>query len=624
MILVVSDSAALLFGLILGFIVCFTAWTLRSRKQRSLLNRLYLFMMLGYSVWALAMLGMRITPPDRTDILQFLDGVTYLGTSVAGFYVLIALVFVQGYERLPRWSFLLLVTPAISFFISMTNDYHHLLYQVFSTVRSQIVFGPYLLVNGVYNYLCFIVSFVLLINFARKNPSKLYVQQCAMLVLGGLIPLLVSIIATFGGLDLPITATPLSFLPLLLFNGIAIYRFKLLDITPVATQHIMDAISDCYLILSDKGLVLSYNKPFASVFASRYGITTNRYLRDCVKEDDISKKTAIYNILNAVDNCREAETTISYEQSATISRDGVVQKSYYVTEVSQLEVNGKAVGFTVIFKDITQLKKSMQQLQDSQSRMMEQERFAFLGQMMGGLAHNLKTPIMSIAGCVSAIDDLVDECLSSLEDPQVNNDDYREIYGEMRDWFKKILDSTAYMSDIITAIKGQATSVSTFNESLFSVDELVKRTTLLLRHELQTAGCQLETEFKTPPHQVTLHGDINNLVQVLGNLVSNAIFAQKQVGGGVITIGLESDGTSASICVKDTGPGIPTKIRSRLFKEMATSKGAHGSGLGLYISNAVVHAKFNGTMWCDDNPGGGAIFGMTIPCAQPESEQSFL
>ena len=40
----------------------------------------------------------------------------------------------------------------------------------------------------------------------------------------------------------------------------------------------------------------------------------------------------------------------------------------------------------------------MQQLQDSQERMMEQERLAFLGQMIGGLAHNLKTPIMSISG----------------------------------------------------------------------------------------------------------------------------------------------------------------------------------------------------------------------------------
>ena len=52
----------------------------------------------------------------------------------------------------------------------------------------------------------------------------------------------------------------------------------------------------------------------------------------------------------------------------------------------------------------------MQQLRDSQARMMEQERLASLGQMIGGLAHNLKTPIMSISGCISAVENLVEEC----------------------------------------------------------------------------------------------------------------------------------------------------------------------------------------------------------------------
>jgi two-component system sensor histidine kinase HupT/HoxJ len=46
---------------------------------------------------------------------------------------------------------------------------------------------------------------------------------------------------------------------------------------------------------------------------------------------------------------------------------------------------------------------------------------------------------------------------------------------------------------------------------------------------------------------------------------------------------------------------------------MTTSKGTQGTGLGLYISNAVVRGKFGGSMWLEDNPGGGSIFGMSIP-----------
>ena len=608
----VSDFAASVFLLSLIGVAVFIFWLLHSPKQRSLLSKLYLWLVLVYAYWAVLMLVMWRTPPDHLSALAFLDSLTYLGISIPAIYLMISLVFVQGRDRFPKWMLVCLVIPVLSVLVSLTNDWHHLQYQVFSVVRSEIVFGPYVLVTGLHSYLCFLISFILIFNFARKNPSKLYFQQCMMLFLGGFCPMLVSIAATFSGLNFPITATPLSFLPLILFNGIAIYRLNLLDITPIATQYMLDWISDCYMVLSAKGLVLNYNKSFAAVFASKYGITENRYLKDCVKEEDISKKTAIYNMITAVDACRDAQSTISYEQAATINRNGVIHKNYYVTDVSQLILNDKEVGFVLIFKDITQLKKSLRQLQDSKNRMMEQERFAFLGQMMGGLAHNLKTPIMSISGCISAADNLVDECLASLSDPRVTPDDYREIFGEMRDWFQKIQDSTAYMSDIITAIKGQATSVSAFDDSLFTIDELLKRTTLLMRHELISAGCTLVSEYKGP-QSITLRGDINNLVQVLGNLVTNAIFAQKQVGGGVITLGLEQEGRQVKIYVKDTGPGISPTIRSRLFKEMVTSKGVQGSGLGLYISNAVVHGKFNGAMWCEDNPGGGAVFGMTIP-----------
>jgi K+-sensing histidine kinase KdpD len=46
---------------------------------------------------------------------------------------------------------------------------------------------------------------------------------------------------------------------------------------------------------------------------------------------------------------------------------------------------------------------------------------------------------------------------------------------------------------------------------------------------------------------------------------------------------------------------------------MITNKGTQGTGLGVYISNTVIKAKFGGRMWAEDNPGGGAVFGLEIP-----------
>lgn len=243
---------------------------------------------------------------------------------------------------------------------------------------------------------------------------------------------------------------------------------------------------------------------------------------------------------------------------------------------------------------------------------MEQERMAFLGSMIGGLAHNLKTPIMSISGCISAAEDLVSECEESLSDPQVIEEDYREIYTEMRDWFQKVKDSTAYMSDIITAIKGQAANINTDDNSTFTIDEVLKRSMLLLRHELLNSSCQLKVDYDQNK-VISLQGDINNLIQVVDNLLSNAIYAQKQVGGGEIEIQIYTDREHLHIAVKDRGQGISPNVREKLFKTMVTSKGTMGTGLGLYISNIVIKGKFSGHLWVRDREGGGSIFGIAIP-----------
>lgn len=608
---VISDAATAIFTAALGAILLFVIWSLRNQKM-GLIHKLYLAMAISYGFWAGALICLRFTPPDNASWQFIWDACTNIGGPFTPVLCLcIALTFVKGWEKLPRKAYLLFVIPVLTNIVVWTNPWHHLQYVVFSTVRSEIVFGPYSVVSGAYCYFCLISSIALLINFARKNPSRLYRLQCLLVCLGEFCPLVVSLIATLGT-QMPISATPLSFVVTIVLHGIAIYQLHFLDIKPLATQQVLDWISDCYLILSDQGLVLDFNQPFAEVFASRYGIAENRYLKDCVKEEDISNKTALYNLMTAIESCRESLSMISYEQAVTLPREEGVQKNYYITDVTSLVVKGEIQGFVVIFKDITQLKKSMQQLQDSQTRMMEQERLAFLGQMMGGLAHNLKTPIMSISGCISAAEALVEECEESLDDPEVVAEDYREIYGEIRDWFQKVRESSAYMSDIITAIKGQAASVSADRESSFTVDELIKRTTLLMRHELFSGGCKLVSQYD-PRQEITLHGDINNLIQVLNNLISNAVYAQKQTGGGDIVLGVSWDEEELRIFVKDRGPGISPNVRKRLFKEMVTSKGTMGTGLGLYISNAVVRGKFGGTMWQEDNPDGGAIFGMSIP-----------
>ena len=616
----VSDFSAAIFLAALIAIILFFIWSFKV-KRLQLIHKFYLMLAGSYGLCVIALLGMKLTSRDNTLALMFWDACTNtMGAVMPVFCLCIALIFVKGWQQMPKKTIWLFVIPVITILVVWTNPLHHLHYRVFSTIKSEIVFGPYIVIAGIYSWLCQLVSLILMINFALHNKSRLYMLQCLMFSLGCLSPLTVSVLATVTN-SFPITATPLSFMVPIILNGIAIYQLHILDIRPIAMQRVLDWISDCYLVLSDKGVVISYNKPFEKILASGYGIVKSRYLSDSVKKEDVYKKTAIYNLLTAVTSSREACSTISYEQAVTIDTGEGTRKNYYVVDVTPLYIKEILSGFVVIFKDVTQLKLSMQQLQDSQARMMEQERLASLGQMIGGLAHNLKTPIMSISGCISAVENLVEECRDSLEDPDVTADDYREIFKEMEQCFENVRESSSYMSDIISAINGQAANVNTNVDATFTTEELIKRSMLLMRHELMSSGSRVITETEENC-TYTIRGDVNNLVQVLNNLLSNAIYSQKQVGGGDIVIGVKKDEDNLKIYVKDTGTGISAGVKERLFRAMVTNKGAHGTGLGLYISDAVVKGKFGGNMWVEDNPEGGAIVGVSIPLSEVQEEKT--
>ena len=590
-------------------IVVFIIWSVRTQHLR-LIHKLFIGLAVSYGIWVLALLIMKFVPPGDTPVLFLLESVTNItGTATPTFYLCISLAFLNNWEHLPRKTGFLFAFLAVNAAIILTNPLHHLEYRVFSIVKSEVVFGPYVVVSGLYCYLCLVTGMVLVLRFALKNHAKLYTKQCALFALSGLCPLIVSVISTATTL-LPITATPLSFIFTIFFDGIAIYRLHMLDIRPMATQLVLDSISDAYMILSDQEIIISCNRPFSNIFTARYGLKEGASLRAFSPRRDSVSDAAVYNLISAVETARQSVAPITYEQSILTETESGAAKSYYMVDVSPVVLNGLFSGCMVLFKDVTQLKASMQRLQDSQAHLMEQERLAFLGQMMGGLAHNLKTPIMSISGCTASIEALTEECRDSLDDPQVTKEDYQEIMGEIDGWLQKIRDASAYMSDIITAIKGQAATAVSNENAEFTVDELFKRVVLLMRHELVSSHHQLDIQYAAE-RQTAIHGDINSLIQVLDNFISNAIYAQKEPGE--IVLGVRRDAEHLQIFVKDHGSGVSPQVRGKLFREMVTSKGTHGTGLGLFLSQAVVHGNFGGTLWQEDNPEGGATFGVSIP-----------
>ena len=287
-------------------------------------------------------------------------------------------------------------------------------------------------------------------------------------------------------------------------------------------------------------------------------------------------------------------------------------KSTYMEKlpvISNDEIGDLTMAFNKV-QDKTQ--GYIQTIKSNQETLMESERLASLGQLIGGIAHNLKTPIMSISGAAEGLTDLVKEYDSSIDDPEVTHQDHHDIAKDMTDWIEKIKTYTSYMSDIITVVKGQAVNLSSDNNIYFKVDELLKDINILMKHELKSALVTLDVQ-NYVSSEIQINGDVNALVQVVNNMISNAIQSYNGKPNQVINLILKTDNSNLLIEIQDHGCGMPEKVKEKLFKEMITTKGKNGTGLGLFMSYSTIKAHFNGDITFESELNKGTKFTIIIP-----------
>lgn len=249
---------------------------------------------------------------------------------------------------------------------------------------------------------------------------------------------------------------------------------------------------------------------------------------------------------------------------------------------------------------------------NNQDMLIEKERLASLGQMIGGIAHNLKTPIFSISGGLEGLSDLIKEFDSSIEDPTVNDKDMHDIANDMEDWIIKLKEHVSYMSDVITAVKVQAVALSENNSDTFNIDELFKYVDILMKHELKNSLTDLNIE-NDVDNSVNIVGNINGLVQVINNIISNSIEAYTDEKNKIINLKASLSENKIIISIQDFGPGLDDEVKEKLFKEMVTTKGKNGTGLGLFMSYSNIKAHYNGDLYFESTKGKGSTFYIEIP-----------
>ena len=543
---------------------------------------------------------------DRLGINSiYFDYFVYIGTCLLPVSVFFTgLVFVNTKITFKKKYLLLFVIPILSLLVLWTNDFHHLFYESYSVDFQKNVYGPYATIHNIYSYALLFIGILYLLKFSIKN-SGFFSKQSVLIVLGISVPVVINILGTFQIIPMSIYITPITFTVTIVLCAVSIFKFQFLGVAPIALQKIVDRISDSYIVIDENNCISDFNKTFIDTFKLKTENIRGKNFLDFLNEAK-TKKEGINKIKSAIEKAQKNNKTISFEQKFEKI------KKYFRIEITPISTEDSSLGTLVLLKDITQHVEDMETIKNNQEILMERERLASLGQLIGGIAHNLKTPIMSIAGAAEGLEDLIKEYDESIDDPLVTSQDHHDIAKEMESWIPKIRTHIEYMSDIITTVKGQAVALSNQEDISFTVDELVKRVNILMKHELKNAYVYLNVLMKIDEN-LELKGDVNSLVQVVNNMISNSIQAYDGKRDQNIELEVNKKGNEVIFSVRDYAGGLPKEVQDRLFKEMVTTKGKNGTGLGLYMSYSNIRAHFGGDITFETKEGVGTTFNIIIP-----------
>ena len=415
------------------------------------------------------------------ESLYKIEYVTYVANvfiPVAFFYT--GLIFANTKVTFHKKHVLLFIIPILSLIMLWTNKYHHLFYVHYSMNYNETIYGNYFnFIHTPYSYLLIAIGIVYLIRYSIRNAGFFSVQSY-LICIGSLVPLIVNILGITNLIPMSIYATPISFAITILFYAFAIFKFKFLSVTPIAMQRIVDRISDSFIVLNEDNIITDFNDTLLKTFNLSANSVRNKNFITFIKNQNIDNLD-INSIMELFKKCKTSTETFLFKS------DFKIRDKYFNIEVNGIFSKNQFLGNLILLKDVTQHIKDMKTIEDNQSMLMEKERLASLGQMIGGIAHNLKTPIMSISGATEGLKDLTKEYDMSIGDPSVTNEDHHAIVNDMNTWIDKIQTHISYMSDVITAVKGQAVAFTAATNDSFTLKELLTYIDVLMKKKKKNA-----------------------------------------------------------------------------------------------------------------------------------------
>lgn len=545
------------------------------------------FLMLAIAIWALSY-GFELSTTTLAQMLFWIN-LEYMGIALLpALWIVFIIKFIGKEQWLTPVNLCLIFSIAVlTLLFVWTNAWHHLHYaQVTVDITGPFPLlaiepGAWYRVHTVYFYTMLAWGMYLLISKFIKADA-IYKKQNSTILIGALIPWFVNLIYLLGIRPFEhIDLTPYAFIITALAISFGLLKFKLFDIVPVAREKVIEAMQEGVLVLDAQDRVIDMNTEMKKILSPYTSEIIGIRVADLLPNE----KNLHQIITERVNN--KVIIQLSDEPS---------HRFFEVNTTSLFDKHTMYSGIILLFRDITEHKLAEEKLkkQAEQLRALNQLK----DRLFSIIGHDLRSPLGSLKDVLQLADeeDLSEEEFKSFLPMLANNVGHTsELLENLLHWAKSQLQG-----ETINPVHFDLKIVADHKQSLFE-------------KKASDKGIHIQNKVQ---ENTNIYADRHMMELVLRNLLANAVKFCNQ--GDTITITAEIDEQLTTVCVCDTGVGIPEKNLSKLFASATfTTQGTDsekGTGLGLLLCKDFVE-KNHGKIWVESTFGKGSQFYFTVPNA---------
>ncbi|MBN2301409.1 MAG: transporter substrate-binding domain-containing protein, partial [Lentisphaerae bacterium] len=244
------------------------------------------------------------------------------------------------------------------------------------------------------------------------------------------------------------------------------------------------------------------------------------------------------------------------------------------------------------------LRVSLQELEKAHEKAIKHERLHVLGQLISGIAHDFNNLLSPIFGCT----DLMLEDMQELE----NVTDAKQNLLAIRNAASHGAELVRRMQDFCSNATRQAHKERIKINGI--IDEAIELARMRWLYQNHSGNDRIKI-IRDFGNDVEITGNKTELHEMILNLTLNAADAMPK--GGKIEIATRNTGSEVIITIKDNGTGMPEEVRQECFKPFFSTKGDHGTGMGLAMVKSIVR-EHGGTVEIASSPGVGTVVTITF------------